>query len=90
LKGRRIYPFNVGDSRCILIRFKSLEHKKDYVSQNNSKIISKPTPRNEEQKFIFQNVNPSIFKSMREFSAGQLSDENESKFEAVALTIDHS
>lgn len=40
IKGNSLYPFNVGDSRTILIQFKSEEDRKDYMLEKHSKIIS--------------------------------------------------
>ena len=92
IKGSCIIPFNVGDSRWILIKFKSEEAKQEYDLQVNSTIITKD--QNEEQKVKFDNKRLSMISSKSVIGAKldkeAQNDEAISKFEAEQLTFDHS
>jgi len=91
IKGNSVFPFNVGDSRCIMIKFASEEGRKEYYSQINSRIIS--INQNEEQKGDYDN-RPGYFihkKSVMNINKVDVqNDESQSQFEAEPLTFDHT
>lgn len=89
IKGRSYFSFNVGDSRTILIKFKSSEDKVNHNNEVNKKIIS----NNEENKLklddssVFQD--PNYSKVTDEFSESY-QKEAMCKFEIESLTKDHN
>jgi len=85
-----MYPFNVGDSRWVLIKFKSIVHKAQFDSEV-SKIITKPHHQEERKFSNMQSDDDNIFKTEQQFlSRGDVTDDIQDYFEAVPLTTDHT
>mmetsp|Transcript_17364 Transcript_17364/g.17058 ORF Transcript_17364/g.17058 Transcript_17364/m.17058 type:complete len:540 (+) Transcript_17364:199-1818(+) len=93
VKGRSFFPFNVGDSRCALVKFKTLNDKVLYDKEKEKKIINSGGNVEEnkllrdESSGIFQDVNSSKITD----EAGAFGQSNlQCRFEVQALTKDHN